>query len=137
MTKPSSGSLPVVLIVEDDADVRDVMSYSLERRGFEVLSAAGTDAATEICKQRSGKIDVLIADLSLPGDTTGGLARWVSTVYPRMKIVYVSGIPRHVALSSGIVQGGAPYLEKPVSPDVLASTVQSLLPRPVDAPDDW
>ncbi|MFI5937339.1 response regulator [Actinoplanes sp. NPDC051494] len=137
MTSQKLGSLPVVLIVEDDPDVRDVMTFSLQKRGFEVLSAADKDTAVEIFKERRGKIDVLLADLSLPGDTSGGLARWVASVYPAVKTVYVSGIPRHVALSSGIVRSEVPYLEKPVNPDVLASTIQSLLPRLDSSGEAW
>jgi DNA-binding response OmpR family regulator len=134
----SSGSAqPVILLVEDDEDVRDVVSYSLGRRQFEVLTAADNAAAEAICRERAGRIDILIADLSLPGEVPGGLARWVASIYPSIKIVYLSGIPRHVALSSGLVQATAPYLEKPVNPEVLAGTLTSLLPRAKVATDDW
>ncbi|WP_306215758.1 response regulator [Actinoplanes sp. RD1] len=128
---------PVVLIVEDDEDVRDLVAHSLGRRGFEVLAAADNSGAEAICRERAGRIDILIADLSLPGEVPGGLARWVASIYPNIKIVYLSGIPRHVALSSGLVQATAPYLEKPVNPEVLAGTLTSLLPRAQVASDDW
>ncbi len=129
-------ALPVVLIVEDDEDVRDVMAFTLDQRGFEVLTASDNATATALFRERAGRIDILVADLSLPGEVPGGVAHWVATVYPAVKIIYVSGIPRHVSLSSGLVQPGAPYLEKPVNPDVLASTIQSLLPR-IGSADDW
>ncbi|WP_198029098.1 response regulator [Actinoplanes sp. N902-109] len=126
-----------MLIVEDDPDVRELMAFTLDQRGFATLAADGQVAAQALCRERAGRIDILIADLSLPGEVPGGLARWVATTYPKVKIVYVSGIPRHVALSSGLVQPTAPYLEKPVSPAVLASTLTSLLPRAQAAPEDW
>ena len=110
------------------------MAFTLEQRGFQVLPAPDHRTATTICQELQGQIDILIADLSLPGEVTGGFARWMASVYPSTKIVYVSGIPRHVALSTGLVQPGAPYLEKPVHPDVLASTLQSLLPRATTTP---
>lgn len=132
------GSAPaVVLIVEDDADTRDVLTFALEQRGFQVLAAADDTTASTLLRQRMGAIDILVADLSLPGSAPGSLPHWVAATYPKVKIVYVSGIPRHVALSSGLVQATAPYLEKPINPNVLASTLTSLLPRPQVAADDW
>jgi DNA-binding response OmpR family regulator len=121
---------PVVLIVEDDGDVSAVMAHTLNQRGFQTLSASDSGAAMAIYQEREGKIDVLITDLSLPGEVPGDLARWVASTYPSTRIVYASGIPRHVALTAGLVEPGAPYLEKPVHPNVLASTLQSLLSRP-------
>jgi len=119
---------PVVLIVEDDDDVSDVMAHMLNQRGFQALSAPDRHTAMTIYQERQGKIDVLVADLSLPGEVPGALARWVASTYPSTRIVYASGIPRHVALTAGLVDPGAPYLEKPVHPDVLTNTLQSLLP---------
>ncbi|WP_067499344.1 response regulator [Actinoplanes sp. TFC3] len=136
MSDVSGLSLPVVLVVEDDEDVRDIMAHALDGRGFQVLTAPDTRTARTICQERSGRINILIADLSLPGEVPGSLGHWVATAYPRIKVVYASGIPRHVALSSGLVQPDAPYLEKPVNPNVLASTLRSLLPRATPVPDD-
>jgi DNA-binding response OmpR family regulator len=131
-------SRPVVLIVEDDADTRDIMTFALEQRGFQTLAAADNATAEQLCRERAGKIDILIVDLSLPGEAPGSIANWAATVYPAIKIVYASGIPRHVAQSSGLVRPGAPYLEKPVNPAVLASTLTSLMPQPTSTPrDDW
>jgi two-component system, OmpR family, response regulator len=132
-------SRPVVLIVEDDEDTLAAMAFALEQRGFQVMTSADNHGAEEICRSRAGKVDVLVADLSLPGEAPGSVVQWVAGVYPNIKIVYASGIPRHVALTSGLVQPTAPYLEKPVNPQVLASTLTSLLPQTQSAraSDDW
>ncbi len=135
MNKISGHNPPVVLIVEDDEDVSDVMAHTLNQRGFQALSASDYRTAMTIYQERQGKIDVLVADLSLPGEVPGAVARWVASTYPCTRIVYASGIPRHVALTAGLVEPGAPYLEKPVHPDLLVNTLQSVLPRPTTTPD--
>ena len=125
---PGSG-LPVILIVDDDEDVRDTTSLILGNRGFQVLVAASTVEAMAICAARDGRVDVLIADLSLPGEGTGDLVRAVNAGYPAVRVIYATGIPRHVAMNLGLVQPGVPYLEKPLSGDVLVNVLQSVLPR--------
>ena len=123
-----------ILMVDDDADVLETTAHMLAARGFRVFTALDSESAMQVCREQQGRIDVLIADLSLPGDTRGDLARSITGVYPHMRVIYISGIPRHVALTQGLVQPQAPYLEKPADPGVLASVVQSLLPEQVSAP---
>ena len=126
--QPGSG-LPVVLVVDDDEDVRDTTSLILGTRGFEVLVAASTKEAMEICDARGGRVDALIADLSLPGEGTGELASTVTGAYPAIRVIYATGIPRHVAMNLGLVQPGVPYLEKPLSGEILVNVLQSVLPK--------
>jgi DNA-binding NtrC family response regulator len=129
MTVPSGSGPPVILVVDDDEDVRETTSLILGTRGFEVLVAAGTTEAMAICDARRGRVDALIADLSLPGEGTGDLTRLVSAAYPAIRVIYATGIPRHVAMNLGLVQPGIPYLEKPLSGDSLVNVLQSVLPR--------
>lgn len=118
---------PVILIVDDDSDVLDTMAHVLGRRGFRVLTATGKTEALALCAQHPGQIAALVADLSLPGDVPGGLAKAVAESYPNIRIMYASGIPRQIALSQGLVRPDAPYLVKPVTPDLLAAQLVSLL----------
>jgi CheY-like chemotaxis protein len=120
---------PVILVVDDDEDVRDTTSLILGSRGFDVLVAASTTEAMQVCDAQGGRVDVLIADLSLPGEGTGELASSVNAAYPAIRIIYATGVPRHVAMNLGLVQPGVPYLEKPLSGDVLVNVLQSVLPK--------
>ncbi|WP_433304052.1 response regulator [Actinoplanes sp. CA-030573] len=128
---------PVVLVVDDDEDIRDTVAHMLDVRGFRVFAAADRDGALSICRELNGDVDVLVADLSLPGDAGGALARDVAARCPSVKVVFVTGIPRHIALTMGLVQPDAPYLQKPVNPDVLAALLRSLLPQYAPRADDW
>ena len=120
---------PIVLVVDDDEDVQETMAHMLDVRGFRVLTAADSESALEICRQQGGRVDVLIADLSLPGDKGGRLGRRVATEFPHIKIIFATGIPRYMALSTGLVAPDAPYLEKPINPDVLATLMRGMLPQ--------
>lgn len=62
-----------VLIVEDDADIRDVLAYTLEREGFEVLAASHGERALEV--MRADHPDVVLLDLLIPGLDGRGVAR--------------------------------------------------------------
>nr|GID90220.1 hypothetical protein Ade03nite_91440 [Actinoplanes derwentensis] len=138
MGSSTGSSGPLVLVVDDDVDVRDTMVHTLGQRGFDVIVASGKVEAMALFQQYQDRISVLVADISLPGEKPGDLARAVAASYPRIKIVYVTGIPRHIALAAGIVGSEVPYLAKPVSPDVLAGLLQGLLPRFAAPPrGDW
>ena len=130
MGELSSAVRPTVLLVDDDADVCAATAAMLATRGFRVLTASDQRSALDVLEENRDRVGVVVADLSLPGDTRGELARAVSTAHPYVKIVYATGIPRHVALATGLVHPDAPYLEKPVAPDVLAGVVRSLGNRP-------
>ncbi|WP_127503893.1 response regulator [Actinoplanes solisilvae] len=125
----SAPATPVVLVVDDDLDFLDTMTHQLGVRGFRVLTAPDSESAMTVCEQEGDAIDVLIADLSLPGDLNGSLARRVSAAYPTVKIVYATGVPRHIAVATGLVPPTAPYLEKPVSADILSGLMRSLIRR--------
>ncbi|GAB2585076.1 hypothetical protein Aab01nite_53330 [Paractinoplanes abujensis] len=118
-----------MLVVDDDHDFLDMVSHTLTVRGFDVETASDSDEAMTVCRQRAGGIHVLLADLSLPGDLSGGLARRVAAEYPDVQTIFVTGVPRYIALGGGLVTPDAPYLEKPISPDVLTSLIRSKLPQ--------
>lgn len=62
-----------ILVVEDDADIRDVLAYTLEREGFEVLGASDGERALEV--MRATPPDLVLLDLLMPGLDGRGVAR--------------------------------------------------------------
>ncbi|WP_250036328.1 response regulator [Paractinoplanes maris] len=129
MSTTAGPSSPLVLVVDDDPDFQEMLTHTLKKRGFRVLTALDSETAMATCREHAGAIDAMLADLSLPGDLTGGLARRVAAEFPGITTVFVTGIPRYIALGSGLVPPDAPYLEKPVSPDTLAGLLRTLLAR--------
>ncbi|MCY1136392.1 response regulator [Actinoplanes sp. Pm04-4] len=129
MQASAGPSKPGVLIVDDDADILDLLSRTLELRGFRTWTAANADDALQVCRQQPGDIDVLLAGLSLPDDLSGGLAHRVAAESPQVKTIFVTGVPRYIAVGSGLVRPDAPYVQKPANPDLLAGMICNTLQR--------
>jgi CheY-like chemotaxis protein len=127
---------PMILVVDDDTDVLETTGLMLRTRGFEVLTAISGPEAMAICERYPGQIDAVVADLSIPGDHSR-FTHQIAARYPTIKIIYATGIPRHIALSSGLVAPDAPYLEKPVSPDVLERLIRGQVTGFIPARDIW
>jgi signal transduction histidine kinase/ActR/RegA family two-component response regulator len=80
----------VVLLVDDDEEVRTTTGEILGELGYTVLQAASGDAALELLRAE-GMIDVLLTDLAMPGMTGAELARRVRETHPFLPIVFISG----------------------------------------------
>ena len=120
---------PVVLLVEDDPDLREMTTQMLELRGFHALVAMDAVTAITQCRVYDGHIDVLLTDLGLPGVSGGELARSAAAIRPGMEVVYISGIPQDIAIKRGLIKSGAYFIAKPFTTDVLAGTLRSVLAR--------
>jgi DNA-binding NtrC family response regulator len=114
---------PMVLVVDDDPDVLQTTALMLRKRDFEVLTAHNGRDAMSLCDRYAEQIDAVVADLSIPGDRSN-YHQAIATERPSIKLIYATGIPRHIALSSGLVRPEVPYLEKPVSPDTLENLIR-------------
>ena len=118
---------PTVLVVDDEEDLRDIMRRMLERRGFATLVAGDREQAIAACREHPGVIDVLVTDLNLPGVTGGDLARAASELRPEMGVVYISGLPKDLAVTKGLIGPDALLVKKPFTSDVLLEALRSIL----------
>jgi CheY-like chemotaxis protein len=125
---------PTVLVVDDEEDLRDIMRRMLERRGFNALVAADGAQAVDTCRSHAGDIDVLLTDLTLPGVSGGDLARQAAGLRPGMRVIYISGLPREVAVDKGLIADDARLVKKPFTSEALVSSVRSALEEPATAP---
>src|SRR3954454_24868290 len=110
---------PTVLVVDDEEDLRDIMRRMLKRRGFAALVAGDSDEAVAICREHPGVIDVLLTDLSLPGTSGGDLARHATGLRPELGVVYISGLPKDIAVAKGLIGPDALLVPKPFTADLL------------------
>lgn len=110
-----------VLIVEDEPILRFDAVDILRIAGFDTLEAANADEA--LMHFENNKIDTLYADINMPGPMDGlGLAKRVSSLWPKTKIILVSGFLR---MTSSELAKGMAFVAKPVSPAVLVRLVSS------------
>jgi DNA-binding response OmpR family regulator len=122
-----TATAPTVLVVDDEEDLREAIRRMLERRGFTTLTAAGPAEAETLCREHGGTIDLLLTDLTLPGGSGGDLARTATSMRPDLRVLFVSGLPKEVAVGRGLVAEEAAMVQKPFTSDRLAEAVRSAL----------
>ncbi|MET8149262.1 response regulator [Actinoplanes sp. NPDC049668] len=118
---------PTVLVVDDEEDLRDIVRRMLERRGYATLMAADSEQALELCRDHAGTIDVLVTDLGLPGVGGGELARAATGMRPEMGVVYISGLPKDIAVAKGQIAEDARLVMKPFTSEVLLEALRAVL----------
>jgi DNA-binding NtrC family response regulator len=122
-----SASRPTVLVVDDEEDLRDIMQRMLERRGFDTLIAANSEQAIALCRDHRGAIDVLVTDLGLPGVSGSELSHAATEVRPEMGVIYISGLPREIAVSKGLITDDALMVTKPFTSEVLIEALRRVI----------
>jgi two-component system cell cycle sensor histidine kinase/response regulator CckA len=115
-----------ILLVEDEDAVRDLACRALEGFGYSVISARSGKEALEVCGRQTAMPDLLVTDVVMPQMSGPDLARALSALCPRMKILYISGYVGD-AFSSGTVLRGIDLLPKPFTPERLAMKVREVL----------
>jgi DNA-binding response OmpR family regulator len=125
VTPPSER--PTVLVVDDEEDLRDIMRRMLERRGYHAIVAGDSDEAIATCREHDGDIDVLVTDLGLPGVSGGDLSRTATALRPAMRVVYISGLPKDIAVTKGLIDSDALLVKKPFSSEVLINALRTVL----------
>ena len=121
-----------VLVVEDDEAVRECSVEFLSSVGYRVLAAASGEEAVAVAGRHKGKIDLMLADVVMPGVNGAKLALSLTESQPYMKVLFVSGHGVTVARLKG-VEADAQFLEKPYPFALLATTVRKMLEPGVKA----
>ena len=116
-----------ILLVEDEEAVRNLTRRLLESGGYTVLQAASAEQALDVSKAHTGRLEMLLTDVILPGLSGPELARQLRGLRPQMRVLYVSGYPDDAMASQGILEAGVSFLQKPFTPETLAHKVREVL----------
>jgi PAS domain S-box-containing protein len=123
------GNGELILVVEDDRDVRRLVVKILGRLGYGSVEAADGEGALVLLDRRPD-IDLLFTDIVLPGGTTGAdLAREAQRRRPGMPVVYTSGYSRDALSHDGRLDAGVDLVEKPFEKAELAKVLNEALRR--------
>ena len=117
---------PTVLVVDDEEDLRDIIRRMLQRRGFDTLIAGDSQEAIAVLRDHPGEVDILVTDLGLPGVSGGELSRTAKQVRPGMHVIYISGLPRDMAIAEGLIDADALLVKKPFSSESLLEALRSV-----------
>ncbi|MBJ71750.1 MAG: two-component system response regulator CreB [Sandaracinus sp.] len=115
-----------VLIADDEARIREVVQYALEKEGFRVTSVADGRAAIDVVDRES--VDLLVLDVMMPGVDGYEVCRRLRATR-KTPILFLSAKGEEIDKVLGLEMGGDDYLAKPFSPRELVARVRAILRR--------
>jgi DNA-binding response OmpR family regulator len=118
-----------VLVADDDADIRDLVTFKLEQAGFDVITAE--DGPTALSAAHERVPDIAVLDVSMPGMSGLDVCRMLRAdpATAGMMIIILTARAQETDVEGGFSAGADDYLIKPFSPRELTSRVQALLGR--------
>jgi len=118
-----------VLVVDDDAAVRQAMKRVLESAGYDVaLAQDGEEATDEFLPEQT---DLLLLDLNLPSESGWDIFERLTTRYPLVPVIIITGMPNQYP--SAVAAGVSALMEKPIEPMTLLKTIGDVLGEPDEA----
>ena len=116
-----------ILVVEDETRVRKLMVGVLSARGYRVLEATRGEEALRLCQEHSGGIDLAVVDVVMPEMSGPEFVRRLLSLFPDIRVLYISGYTDEAIVHHGIEGSGAAFLQKPFLPDALSRKVRQVL----------
>lgn len=124
---------PEILIVDDDAAVREMMRTVLEEHGYRVSTASGGTAAYGVFRAHGPELRLLVTDISMPDGSGPELASALLLQRPELSVLFVSGS----MLGPDARLRGMPLLPKPFTADELLARVMALLNPERESTAGW
>lgn len=118
-----------VLIVDDEASVREALAKTLARAGYATLFAANGDEAVALFHQH--RPDLVLLDLNMPVRNGWDAFEQISTMHPLTPVVIITGRPGQFELAAAARVGA--LMEKPLDAELLLQVVQRLIEEPLSA----
>jgi two-component system, cell cycle sensor histidine kinase and response regulator CckA len=116
-----------VLVVEDETPVRHLVTSTLQRAGYTVLSAEDASSAMARLRGHGAPIDLLLTDVIMPGRNGRELARDALEFQPGLPVLFMSGYADRTFGPEGPGGLGDAFLQKPFALDVLVARVRQVL----------
>jgi DNA-binding response OmpR family regulator len=115
---------PLVLIADDDADIRMLVRLRLERSGYTVVAA--NDGIQALALAIECRPDLAILDVSMPGLSGVEVTRRLREQHATMPVILLTARAHDADVAEGADAGANAYVTKPFSPQELESRVRSL-----------
>ncbi|MDZ7665531.1 MAG: PAS domain S-box protein [Desulfotignum sp.] len=125
--KAAAGGTETILLVEDEPKILRMTRMMLERKGYTVISSATPAKAVEKAKNHSGAIDLLITDVVMPEMNGRDIARQITSLYPGIRLLFMSGYTANVIAHHGVLDDGVAFIQKPFSMAEMTAKVREVL----------
>ncbi|MFT5697347.1 MAG: two-component system cell cycle sensor histidine kinase/response regulator CckA [Desulforhopalus sp.] len=114
-----------IVLVEDDNAVKEMVEELLGGLGYNIQAAGNAPDALKILEK--GKADLLLTDVILPGLNGKELFSHAGTLYPDLKVLYMSGYADEIMGEGGVLDEDVAFIQKPFTIDALAAKVRTVL----------
>jgi PAS domain S-box-containing protein len=129
VSKVAPGGTETILVVEDDADLRETVVTALSQLGYRALSAPNAAAALRILSGTE-KIDLLFTDVMMPGGMLGpALAKRAREIRPDIEVLFTTGYAESTVLASTAGLSSSEVINKPYRNEDLATRIRHVLDR--------
>jgi PAS domain S-box-containing protein len=126
---PPKGDEEVILVVEDDEDLRRLAVSIISHLGYKVLVASDGPSAIEVL-DNTAQIDLVFTDVVLPNGMNGSkIADYARTRHPAVKVLLTSGYNENIIVHDGALDEGVALLPKPYRRAELARRISDILKR--------
>jgi PAS domain S-box-containing protein len=126
-SEPLGRGSETVLLVEDEAGLREMLREILEDNGYTALVARDGAEALQIADAHAEPIHLMITDVIMPGMTGPSAAEQVVTTRPELKVLYMSGYSDDAVVRHGMLGPGSAFLSKPFALQAFLNKVRELL----------
>jgi signal transduction histidine kinase/ActR/RegA family two-component response regulator len=117
-----------ILLVEDEAAVREIAVAILRNLGYRVLEAQDGDEALRVFGAHAAEVELLLTDVVLPGNVRGReLGERITAIRPQVRVLYMSGYTENSIVHHGRLDDGVQLLGKPFKREQLARKVAEVL----------
>jgi two-component system, cell cycle sensor histidine kinase and response regulator CckA len=116
-----------ILLVEDEAALRLIVSELLQEQGYVVLEAKDGADALRISDKHAGRIDVLMTDVVMPNMSGRELVERISSQRPETKVIFVSGYTDDAVVRHGVLSADVAFLQKPFRLEAVAQKIRAVL----------
>ena len=116
-----------ILIVDDNASIRQLIVDTLHPLGYNCLTATSGDDAISVLRKYSGVIHLLLTDVVMPGMSGGELVEIIRKEAPDVRVLLMSGYAEDTIACHGVFKHKIDYIPKPITPVALAQKIASVL----------
>lgn len=124
---PLAHGKETVLVVDDDPSIRRLIKDMLLPLGYRLLIAHDGEEALRLAERADPPVDLLLADVIMPNMNGRQLAGLFRSLYPGVKIIFMSGYTYETIAQQGVVESSDILIQKPLSSNVLAGILRTTL----------
>jgi CheY-like chemotaxis protein len=119
-----------ILLVEDEAAVRNLAKKILSQKGYRVFDASDGAIALRVAAAHVGEIDLVLTDVAMPNLGGRGMVEELRELSPGIRVLFMSGYPKEEVFAEKGKAARFPYLQKPFTGETLFAEVRAALDQP-------